>query len=768
MALYTLRTGATAHPEDSVLQHLTDQINSSGVFDFAGNDFKVQAQATPDLTVKVIKGRAYIKAISGNSYPIRADADSNVSIGSNSSGNPRIDALVLFIDLSAAPNSDASNVAKLQVVQGTPAPSPSIPSDPVIQAEIGASNPFIRLANISVASGATSIVNANIVDTRVVVGFKVGKVELKEGRVGLLEQATPATPASGSMLVYPKTDNKLYKLDDAGIETEVGAGASEFMPNLLDNGNFINNSDGGYGANKSENWTNVNANPNQGGFPTFTKQDLIDILGITNSQVKAFWNLNGNFNDLSDSGYNLTPTVSPTDDTQSLMAQSKKFLRSSSQYATRLSATNLNMNTKQTWFCFFRLASGALGNSHTLMGRRSSGGTGTVAMYIGANSHSLALVMNGLSFNPTMQQRVEENCWNLALFSYDPANNYFALFVNGVQYEVGGVTGTLDTSQSTFSLGRAGDFNGDYFDGFMQCAGVLSTNIDHSQMNKLWAFTTYRGMKIRRSGSNGHMLQDLSNDIFEKHRGKKLTLAVKYYQDTASIASISIDDGVTETESTPSATVGSFVQDSISKVISSAALYIRIRIKVSNSNGTAWFREVTINESDSLVKYTHSPQDWTRFPSLLRCRPPRDGQGIYHFEENRDYPFTVTPSDVSWSNPSTTYTSLSDYGSSYRFLSRDLIQWKPRVLFQGFNSALSYILFIEGWVSGNLVESGIPAPGVVHFYGTPGPGPGSYHLGMATIGDTRHTIQKYDGGNITSLGGFFYAGVNWIFTIVGS
>lgn len=36
--------------------------------------------------------------------------------------------------------------------------------------------------------------------------------------------ATPSTPASGYKAIYPKTDGKLYTLDDAGVETEVGAG----------------------------------------------------------------------------------------------------------------------------------------------------------------------------------------------------------------------------------------------------------------------------------------------------------------------------------------------------------------------------------------------------------------------------------------------------------------------------------------------------------------------------------------------------------------
>lgn len=225
MSIFTLRTGANAHPEGSVLQTITDQIETSGVYSLAGNDFKVQAQGTPDLTVKVLLGRAYIEAVLGNTYPIRADADTNVSIPGNSSGNPRIDALVLYIDLSAAPNSDASNVATLAIVQGTSAPSPVAPTDGTIQTSIGASNPFLRLANISVISGATSITNPDITDTRAEVVWVIGGVKNTKGYFNIKEQsASPGTPPAGSIVIYGKTDNKVYKKDDLGVESEIGSG----------------------------------------------------------------------------------------------------------------------------------------------------------------------------------------------------------------------------------------------------------------------------------------------------------------------------------------------------------------------------------------------------------------------------------------------------------------------------------------------------------------------------------------------------------------
>jgi hypothetical protein len=168
MSIYTWRSGASAHPEDSVLQYFTDNTLRGGIV-ASGHFLVSQKSGTPDLSVDVAGGRAYVfnSSLSTNSYPVRSTAIENRSVTSNSSGNPRIDAVVLYIDLSASPNADGTGVAKIQVIAGTPAASPVAPTDSEIFTVIGSSNPFLRLANVTVASGASSILNANISDQRV-------------------------------------------------------------------------------------------------------------------------------------------------------------------------------------------------------------------------------------------------------------------------------------------------------------------------------------------------------------------------------------------------------------------------------------------------------------------------------------------------------------------------------------------------------------------------------------------------------------------------
>jgi hypothetical protein len=166
-----VRSGATAIPQSTFLQFLTDMLKVNGVMDIVnGTQFVVSAGA--GLTVNIAAGRAYILASGGgDGYPIINSAQiANLALTANSSGNPRISSIVLYVDLAASPVSDGSGVAKVVSVDGTPAGSPTAPSGATIQAAIGASNPYIILANVTVNSGGS--VPASIADVRPQAGWR--------------------------------------------------------------------------------------------------------------------------------------------------------------------------------------------------------------------------------------------------------------------------------------------------------------------------------------------------------------------------------------------------------------------------------------------------------------------------------------------------------------------------------------------------------------------------------------------------------------------
>lgn len=91
-------------------------------------------------------------------------ATKNVTVTTANPTNPRKDILVYYEDLSVVSNASNDNPGALKflVVAGTPASSPSDPSDPTIQSAVGASNPWKKIARINVAASASSITNANI------------------------------------------------------------------------------------------------------------------------------------------------------------------------------------------------------------------------------------------------------------------------------------------------------------------------------------------------------------------------------------------------------------------------------------------------------------------------------------------------------------------------------------------------------------------------------------------------------------------------------
>lgn len=136
--------------------------NTSGVAPATGG-FAVNAQGTPDMTVAVSTGTAYVTATpSGQSSQllrVKNSATSNVTIASNTSGSTKYD--WVYISISAAnaanPNTAADNVATLVTSRSSSASS-----------DDGTPPTYGRvLAVVTVANGASSITNGNISDKRI-------------------------------------------------------------------------------------------------------------------------------------------------------------------------------------------------------------------------------------------------------------------------------------------------------------------------------------------------------------------------------------------------------------------------------------------------------------------------------------------------------------------------------------------------------------------------------------------------------------------------
>ncbi len=172
----TMRSGGTQHPEE-IMNFLTSRIvkDEGGIFEKSSDGFLCEEQAVPDMSVLINEGYAFLRKLNTDMvYPVRLyDGDGSVNISSNSSGNDRIDAIVVYVDLGQAVDPDINDVVKFMAVAGTPAGSPTAPTDGDIETAIGASNPYHRLADIDVADGAVSILDDDIADQREEVSWKI-------------------------------------------------------------------------------------------------------------------------------------------------------------------------------------------------------------------------------------------------------------------------------------------------------------------------------------------------------------------------------------------------------------------------------------------------------------------------------------------------------------------------------------------------------------------------------------------------------------------
>ncbi len=175
MALYVsaLNGGSNNHPTTSeeANGYATDFVNEGIVGSYTNTNsvapmtgaFAVNAQGTPDMTVAVTSGVAYVDATpSGQaeqSLRVRLSANQNVTISANSSGSTKYDWVYIKIDPTNAnnPNLAGDDVATLVTSRST-----SNTSDDGTPPTYG-----ILLAVVTVANGASTITNGNIRDVRV-------------------------------------------------------------------------------------------------------------------------------------------------------------------------------------------------------------------------------------------------------------------------------------------------------------------------------------------------------------------------------------------------------------------------------------------------------------------------------------------------------------------------------------------------------------------------------------------------------------------------
>jgi hypothetical protein len=161
----------------------------------SAGDLAVTQNGTPNMSVNVAAGRAFIRgtetgSLNQGAYSFFNDGAVNLAVAAADPTNPRRDLVIAQVRDSNY--SGAVNDARLTVVTGTPAASPSDPTPPA--------NALV-LARIAVAAGATSVVTANITDLRT-----------RAAGLGGVQVCTSTTRPSGASLdegdIIFETDTK--------------------------------------------------------------------------------------------------------------------------------------------------------------------------------------------------------------------------------------------------------------------------------------------------------------------------------------------------------------------------------------------------------------------------------------------------------------------------------------------------------------------------------------------------------------------------------
>lgn len=204
---------------------------------------------TPGLSIEV--GEGYALVTDGEKkFEVWSDATETLAITTPNVSNPRIDLVVGYVDLdetvqSTDPNNE--DIFKLAVVAGTPAGSPSVPSSGQIQSAIGASNPYIIIAQVAVGAGVTTITNGNITDSRTPAYVNLAIYANYVTTLAILDDAVTAPKVSGLDKSNLTTDSNPYKFSvyrNAAANSGNGAFAKvSFDTELFDtNSNFASGS----------------------------------------------------------------------------------------------------------------------------------------------------------------------------------------------------------------------------------------------------------------------------------------------------------------------------------------------------------------------------------------------------------------------------------------------------------------------------------------------------------------------------------------------
>lgn len=199
-------------------------------------DLAVTQNGTPNMSVNVAAGGCFIRGTqSANQgcYHLFNDASVNVAISAADATNPRRD--LVIAQVRDAFYSGSSKDARITVVTGTPAASPSDPS-------LSSFPNALVLARVAVAANATSVGTANITDLRTYARTEWNSPWGVVGYASTTSSGTTKATGSGAVQDWPNlsaqwvaVSGRVYRTTVFGMLQSDNASGSDYAELVIAN-----------------------------------------------------------------------------------------------------------------------------------------------------------------------------------------------------------------------------------------------------------------------------------------------------------------------------------------------------------------------------------------------------------------------------------------------------------------------------------------------------------------------------------------------------
>lgn len=311
-------TGLGGANEGHIEGFIDDMIEGvvGGVRDLTNGQLLVTENSPAAMNVLVANGVVYVPNSTYDAnvitktkfWRVTVKDETAKTIGANSSGSTRIDLICVKVDKTIEPNEYASNVATVIVVAGTPgAGVPATPAD------------HYKLAEVTVANGASSIVTANIADRRVQLQLKdeftsyyyAADAGGDDTYVGTIEGISSYAQILGKMIVLKvataNTGPATLNINGLGAVAIKNGGTTDIATgDILANKTYILSHDG-------TNFQLMNPSSSAGGGTwgsiTGTLSSQTDLQAALDAKAEAWKTVPGTPTRVSDTQFTITDTA---------------------------------------------------------------------------------------------------------------------------------------------------------------------------------------------------------------------------------------------------------------------------------------------------------------------------------------------------------------------------------------------------------------------------------------------------------------------------